>query len=332
VALLSAVLVSSPAGAAAPALAATPTTLEVDRGERLVVVAPHPDDETIGAGGLIRRVLDRGGSARVILVTAGDGYIEAVRHALGEPQPRPAEYLAYGERRLAESRAALRVLGPGARLQVLGFPDGGLERLLRAHWRRTEPERSVTTAVSRPPYPDAIDPNVAYDGADLVHELERLLEEAQPTLIALPDPLDRHPDHRATAIFTLLALEAWARQWNRPPAREPRVLGYLVHWPGWPPGWDGTGSLGPHDPLLLPATLPARGLPRAALVLSDSEIVGKRIALGRYATQHSIMASFLNAFARATEPYTVLATGTLDRVGKLVERPPVPRPRRPTPQ
>ena len=63
----------------------------MDAGERLLVIAPHPDDETLGAGGLIQRVLERGGTVRVVLVTAGDGYVEAVVHETGLPRPRPSQ-------------------------------------------------------------------------------------------------------------------------------------------------------------------------------------------------------------------------------------------------
>ena len=109
-----AVLVAAGAAASEP-----PRPLDVGPHERLVVVAPHPDDETLGAAGLVQRVLARGGSARVVLMTAGDGYVEAVVHATGLPQPRPAEYLSYGERRLREARAAVRELGgPHVRLQL----------------------------------------------------------------------------------------------------------------------------------------------------------------------------------------------------------------------
>src|SRR3989442_1727143 len=209
----------------------------IDTGERLLVIAPHPDDETLGAGGLLQRVLARGGRARLVVLTAGDGYVEAVQHATGQLVPRPAAYLAYGERRLTELRAAVRLLGDHhLRVQVLGFPDGGLTPLLDAHWQRTHPERSPTTAASHPPYPEVLDPDVAYDGADLRRELVRVLRESQPTLIAFPDPLDRHPDHRATALFTLLAL----RHWLPRTLATPHLLAYLVHWPNWPPGWDAT--------------------------------------------------------------------------------------------
>jgi hypothetical protein len=41
---------------------------------RLLVVAPHPDDETLGAGGLIQRVRHAGGAVKVVFMTNGDGY------------------------------------------------------------------------------------------------------------------------------------------------------------------------------------------------------------------------------------------------------------------
>src|SRR5579885_2929728 len=128
-----------------PAVARAPEPLALDPAERLVVVAPHPDDETLGAGGLIQRVLAQGGSVRVVLLTAGDGYVEGVERETGRPRPRSAEFVAYGERRLGEERAALRLLGDGRiRLEFLGFPDGGLEPLLTSHWQRLHPERSPT--------------------------------------------------------------------------------------------------------------------------------------------------------------------------------------------
>ncbi len=56
------------------AAACGPTRLDVPRATRLVVVAPHPDDETLAAGGLIQRVLHEGGTVRVVVLTPGDGF------------------------------------------------------------------------------------------------------------------------------------------------------------------------------------------------------------------------------------------------------------------
>lgn len=281
--------------------------LDVNAAERLIVVAPHPDDETLGAGGLIQRVLERGGTVRVVLVTAGDGYVEAVVHETGRPRPRPRDYVAYGERRLREARRALHELGGDAvrAEHLLGFPDGGLEPLLTAY-TRAHPEQSATTGASRPPYPEAEHDDARYDGDDLRAALVRCVTDVQPTVIAFPDPLDRHPDHHATGAFTLLALRHLMRARNATvPA--PRLFAYLVHWPDWPPGWDARNPAAlPIDaPLVLPLSLPARDLDRMALLLTDKELARKRDAVNRYTSQQEVMPALLAAFVRRTEPFTV---------------------------
>jgi LmbE family N-acetylglucosaminyl deacetylase len=284
--------------------------LHVHAGERLLVVAPHPDDETIGAGGLIERVLARGGLVRVVLVTAGDGYVEAVTHATGELTPRAPEYLAYGERRLGEARHATTLLAARAparlRLQALGFPDGGLLPLLHAHWSRHHPEQSSTTGATHPPYAEAVDRDAVYAGEDLEHALARLIGEVRPTIIALPDPLDRHPDHHAAGIFTLLALDD--RRRRGAPLPDTRLLAYLVHWPSWPPGWDGSRPLpvAARAQLALPTDLPPHGVATLGLELTDGEVAGKRAALAAYASQQEVMPALLAAFVRADEPFVLL--------------------------
>jgi LmbE family N-acetylglucosaminyl deacetylase len=303
--------------AAASAAAAPP--LDVGQHERLLIVSPHPDDETLAAAGLIQRVLARAGSARVLLVTAGDGYIEAVVRATGEPRPRPTDYVAYGERRVREARAAMRELGRGSvRLELLGFPDGGLRDLLDAYWAHGHPESSPTTGAREPPYPDALDREVAYDGADLRRELVQVLRETQPTILAFPDPVDRHPDHRAAGLFTLLALETWSHDL----APMPRLLAYLVHWPDWPPGWNATAP-GPNASaasLDLPANLPPRKIGRVSLALSDAEVRAKQAALAHYTSQQEATASLLAAFVRRTEPFSVFTRRGVERVDGLIAK------------
>ncbi|HUI26378.1 MAG TPA: PIG-L family deacetylase [Candidatus Kryptonia bacterium] len=310
-------------GAHRPAAEAevAPSALDVGSGERLLVVGPHPDDETLGAGGLIQRVLARGGSVRVVLVTAGDGYIEAVVHETGQPKPRPTQYIEYGQRRLREARAAMRVLDGSdrVRLQFLGFPDGGLQGLLRAHWWRTRPERSSTTGATDPPYDEAVEPDVPYDGADLRRELGNIFRDTRPTIVVLPHPRDKHPDHHATGLFTLLALHDYLAG---APGAPPRLLAYLVHWPDWPPGWNAPwpAAAGSDTPLLLPDNLPQHGRPRVSLTLSAREIAAKRAALAKYGSQQEVMAALLAAFVRQTEPFTVFSPADLDQIGHWIER------------
>lgn len=287
------------------------------------MVAPHPDDETLGAAGVMQRVLEGGGTVRVVLLTAGDGYVEAVVHETGLPRPRPAQYIAYGERRLHEARAALETLGQHLKLDFLGFPDGGLDGLLRTHWRRTHPERSRTTGASDPPYPEALEPDVPYDGADLRRELVRLLADTHPTTIIFPDPLDKHPDHHAAGLFTLIALHDWldrAAATGHAPA-PPRCLAYVIHWPDWPPGWNAaTPAAGATDTRLeLPPTLPQHGLGRVAVTLTDAEVAAKAAALAKYQSQREEMSPLLGAFVRRTEPFTVLGTTEPRDIGAMIQ-------------
>jgi len=39
---------------------------------RLLILSPHPDDETLGCGGLIRRIKKAGGEVYVMIITYGD--------------------------------------------------------------------------------------------------------------------------------------------------------------------------------------------------------------------------------------------------------------------
>jgi hypothetical protein len=41
--------------------------------KRVVIIAPHPDDEAIGCGGLIQTLVERGTSPHVIILTGGEG-------------------------------------------------------------------------------------------------------------------------------------------------------------------------------------------------------------------------------------------------------------------
>ncbi|MBF4994610.1 bifunctional PIG-L family deacetylase/class I SAM-dependent methyltransferase [Arthrobacter gandavensis] len=85
--------------------------------DRLLVLAAHPDDETLGAGGLIAALAAAGTSVDVIVATAGEGsHPDSGTHTPGQ----------LAEIREQELRAAVTALAPGARVRLLGLPDGGL--------------------------------------------------------------------------------------------------------------------------------------------------------------------------------------------------------------
>lgn len=87
------------------------------RGQRLVVVAPHPDDEVLCAGGLMRWTAQRGRSVCIIAVT--DGEASHARSSRIAPD-------GLRRRRAGERAEALARLGvPQAAVVRLGMPDQG---------------------------------------------------------------------------------------------------------------------------------------------------------------------------------------------------------------
>lgn len=82
---------------------------------RLVVVAPHPDDEVLGVGGLMAVAAAAAIEVRVLAVTDG-----AASHP-GSPTTRPAELARV---RPQEAVRALAVLGLPTAPTRLGVPDG----------------------------------------------------------------------------------------------------------------------------------------------------------------------------------------------------------------
>jgi LmbE family N-acetylglucosaminyl deacetylase len=93
-----------------------------------VIVAAHPDDEVLGAGGLISILAASGARLRLVAVTDGEGSHSASLASRPRPaSPGRADPATLGRRRATESARALRVLGAGtAEVIRLGMPDTGL--------------------------------------------------------------------------------------------------------------------------------------------------------------------------------------------------------------
>ncbi|MEF3120840.1 PIG-L family deacetylase [Kocuria flava] len=101
---------------AAPRLRAA-RPLELGGVDRLVVLAAHPDDESLGAGGLIALAARAGAEVRVVVATLGE------RSHPGSPTRTPADLAAV---RRTEAERATACLADGVVPELLGLPDGAL--------------------------------------------------------------------------------------------------------------------------------------------------------------------------------------------------------------
>lgn len=268
--------------------------------QRILVVAPHPDDEALGAGGIMAKAHDLGHEVSVVLLTCGDGFVQDAARYYLSLEVTADEYLHMGYERQMETQRALAEVGVSKeRIYFLGFPDGGLDSLWVTHWSG-EPWRSTTTAKNTVPYVTAYRPEVPYLGAELVSLLMGIYAAVRPTQLILPSAFDTHPDHWATNAFGTLA---WAEMAYRDPAFRlvPR-WGYLVHWPAWPLPL----AYRPTMPQEAPERLVNLGQePWHAESLSPEQVEQKRLALMQYESQVELIKPYMLAFSRRTEMFGV---------------------------
>lgn len=169
--------------------------LRVTASDRVLVVLPHPDDESLAAAGLLQHVLAAGAALRLVFVTDGDNNPWAQRATERRVLVLARDRGRFGALRRAEVLAALRALGvPADAAAFLELPDQGLTELLM-------------TADQR-----------------LSGGLRHVIEGFRPTILLGSSRHDRHPDHSALGAALELVLAACPG----PPIRH---LRFFVHNP-----------------------------------------------------------------------------------------------------
>lgn len=287
----------------------SPLALSPD--DRLLVVAPHPDDEMIAAGLLIQRALECGAQVRVVIVTNGDAY--------GYAGPNPVQRLSaerrtrvLGASRRTESLKALARIGLGEEHAVfLGYPDRGLASMWSEHWSARTPYRSPFTLKDRSPYPDSFTPEAPYAGEALLSDLKTILLTFRPTLAVYPHPRDAHGDHWATSAFLSSALSE-AADAGEAFASACRRYWYLVHRGTWPT------PRGYHPSLLMepPNSILLLGEKWFEVVGTEAMVRAKYEAVLEYRSQLPILGRFLLGFVRLSEVFAEARLPRARRVNK----------------
>jgi LmbE family N-acetylglucosaminyl deacetylase len=181
-----------------PAAAPPPLRLgdrDVGPADRILLLVPHPDDEVLAAGLLVRRARRIGATVTVVVATDGEANVWVQRLAQRRLRVGPEDRRRFGESRADAARRALGRLGVGeTEVRFLRLPDTGLSALLV----------------------DA--------GRTLVTTCARVMLAARATVLIVPAAADLHPDHAAIGVAVREALA------ETPVALRPAlVLEYLVH-------------------------------------------------------------------------------------------------------
>ena len=95
--------------------AAPPSLLELNDFERVVVFVPHPDDESLGCGGLINQLHQQNSPVLIVLVSDGSGAGELDKTA--------------AQKRQQEFKKALSLLSPNCEIECWNLPDGSLNQV-----------------------------------------------------------------------------------------------------------------------------------------------------------------------------------------------------------
>lgn len=190
----------------------------------LLIVAPHPDDEVLAAGGLIQRAVSQGFEIHILYLTVGDGFADAVKQL--KMNLVPSSFRELGSIRHQEAIDSAHFLGvPAKNLHFLGFPDGGLSQITNGSTAPHALYASKTTGLNRANYP-FVKQQVGYTRMNLNRTLLTLLHEIQPQTLFINHVKDNHPDHAGSRRALLQALYLTKLS--------PDVYSYLIHYPKWP--------------------------------------------------------------------------------------------------
>jgi len=268
-----------------------------------LVVAPHPDDEALIAGGVIASAVQKGERVAVVILTNGD-----------------YDCVVSGYIRQRESIDGLARLGlPESAVHFLGYPDGGLPHLGRVPLAQRRVDRNGTCKLDERTYGSRgfgaaeahrarTGVHATYTRENVVADLAREIAELHPTDIAVTHPMDAHPDHAMAYTFVRDAIDQLDFA--------PRIHRALVHnGDCWPTGPE------PHEPCVPPSLEPDRPMPQLtgqlagyvprerrpvpeAMLDRDRARNPKLLAIASHATQtRGQPGSYLFGFARSDEPF-----------------------------
>lgn len=274
--------------------------LTLEGNDRILILAAHPDDETLGTGGVIQKALALRLPVRLVYLTNGDNaetsFIVYRRRLLVGERAQQMGMVRGGEAIEAASELGL----DPAHVTFLGYPDFRTLVMWTQHWGDVAPCMSMFTRTDSVPYPNAFRPGTPYRADEVLADIEQILREFKPTKVFVSHPADHNPDHLSLYLFTRVAL------WNLQAELQPALFPVLTHHPAWP----APSGFNPQLPLDPPERL-EKDATWWKSPLSAAEIERKLSALRKHQTQYRMSASYLESFIRSNELFGDLAELTL---------------------
>lgn len=268
-----------------------PAGPSINNGDRVLIVAPHPDDEVICNGGIIRYAVEHQIPVKVVVVTDGNDTKTSplIRHN--------------------ETINGTKILGlKEEQVIFLGYKDGSLRSLLNDHWDDENPF-TASDGSQQINYPYALEKNATYSGSNLAENLETIITDFKPTIIVYPSGDDEQFDHQATNGFIEHVTSRTEYNGSK--------YAYLLH---LPPNWPSPRSYYPEYYLIPPPELVGveNGPEWSVFNLTTTQERLKEESLRAYRTQ-IVPSSYLLSFLRKNELFAEYSTLNVSRNGNITE-------------
>ncbi len=191
------------------------------RGKKILILAPHEDDEALMCSGVITHALKNGADLKLVVITNGDNKGRKT-----------------GLIRMRETIKAMEILGlSAAQIIFLGYGNIKQEknRFLNLLYDAATEDTLVASRVGTDSYSIPESPeyhyrkygvHARYDRATFREDLESVIREFNPDHIFVSSLYDTHPDHVALYRFTVESIIHIKR---KNPRFSPVLHEYLIH-------------------------------------------------------------------------------------------------------
>ena len=272
-------------------------------GQRVLILSPHPDDETLACGGLVAMLKRRGACVKVVFVTLGEGFTIAIERQYRKVRIGVKDRLRFARLRQREAMMALRKLGvtDSNEALFLGLPETVLAKIWLKYWTRENLcyARAINSYNSHPISPHQ--PTIPLCADAIIDTLENIIRQFRPTSIFIPHRHDDHVAHWATNMFAHAALLESRLAGDVSPSIP--IFEYLVHYGTYPAPQGEFRRL----PLAPPKMLWKFSAGSWVSIPLDREAIDcKARAITAYSSQRALTKRFMSSFIRRTEVFELV--------------------------
>ena len=211
---------------------------------RILIIAPHPDDETLGCAMVISETIRQGNPVKIVLITNGDLLFRPKGNTVYDyDKDGDIDFVDYGYIRQHETLTAMGKLGLKLKdIIFLGYPDGLLWGIYNCDYNDIYLKEGFnftmvlhTKSGYSSPYKNSYHYKIylgekpLYNRNYIISDLKKILSDFRPTDIFVTHEFDFHSDHKASLLFLRKAVKELKREGN-PDVDHIKIHRYLIHY------------------------------------------------------------------------------------------------------